>query len=112
MIATLSSWGAMPSLASLFSSRKLQDAQPNWSLWTCGRNTYCRFLSLNTAEATQTLAHMNFFCASTFCASGTQWALEYTPMIRSTFSWLSRRSASAIATSALDWASATTGVIL
>ena len=76
MIATLSSSGAMPSFASLFSLRKVQDAQPNWSLWTCGRNTYLRFLSLNTAEATQTLAHMNFFWASTFWASGTQWALE------------------------------------
>ena len=76
MIATLSSSGATPSFAWLFSSRKVQDAQPNWSLWTCGRNTYCRFLSLNTAEAVQTLAHMNSFCASTFWASGTQWALE------------------------------------
>ena len=61
---------------------------------------------MNTAEATQTLAHMNFFAASTFGASGTQCALENTPMIRSTFSCSSRRVASLIATSALDCASA------
>jgi hypothetical protein len=31
---------------------------------------------LNTLEATQTLAHMNLFAASTRCAIGTQCALE------------------------------------
>ena len=54
----------------------MQEASPNWSEWTCGRNTYCRFLSLNTAEATQMLIHMNFLAASTLAAIGTQCALE------------------------------------
>ena len=55
---------------------KEQDASPNWSECTCGRKTYCRFLSLKTAEATHTLAHMNFLAASTRAAIGTQCALE------------------------------------
>ena len=76
----------MPSFFSAYSWRKVQDAQPNWSEWTWPRNTYFRFLSLNTADDTQTFAHMNFCCASTFWAIGTQWAEENTPMIRSTFS--------------------------
>ena len=54
----------------------MHDASPNWSEWTCGRNTYCSFLSFSTAEATQVLIHMNFFAASTLAAIGTQCALE------------------------------------
>src|SRR5688572_23267146 len=76
MMATLMSLASLPSLALAFSAMKEQEASPNWSEWTCGRNTYCRFLSLNTAEAMQTLAHMNFLAASTLAAIGTQWALE------------------------------------
>jgi hypothetical protein len=49
---------------------------------------------------------MNCLAASTRCAIGTQCALEYTPMIRSTFSCSSSRVASLIATSVLDCASA------
>ena len=86
MIATLSLFGSLFSLALALSLRSEQEAAPNWSECTCGRNTYCRFLPLNTLEAVHTFAHMNFFAASTFCAIGTQCALEYTPMIRFTFS--------------------------
>ena len=106
MIATFRSFGSLPRRALAFSFRNVHDAWPNWSLCTCARNTFFRFLSLKTAEATQTLAHMNLLAASTFCAIGTQWALENTPMIRSTFSWFSSRSVSLIATSGLDCASA------
>src|SRR3970040_340686 len=112
MIATRRSFGALFSFALDCSFRNEQEAAPNWSVSTWARTTYCRFLPLNTLEATQTFAHMNFFAASTFCAIGTQCALEYTPMIRSTFSWSSQRVASLIATSPLDWASAYTGLIL
>ena len=61
---------------------------------------------MNTADEMHTLAHMKRFWASTFCAMGTQCPLEYTPMMRSTFSWSSRRVASLMATSAFDCASA------
>ena len=105
MMATFSSFGSLPSRALACSLRKVQDASPNWSECTWARKTFVSFLSLNTAEATQTLAHMKRLAASTFCAIGTQWALENTPMIMSTFSWFSRRSVSLMATSALDWAS-------
>src|SRR3954447_550301 len=76
MIAILRSFGSLPSFAFAFSATKEHEASPYWSEWMVGRKTYCRFLSLNTAEATQTFAHMNFFAASTFAAIGTQWALE------------------------------------
>jgi hypothetical protein len=106
MIATLRPFGSFFSLALAFSLRKEHEAAPNWSECTCGRNTYCSFLSLNTLEATHTLAHMNLLAASTLCAIGTQCALENTPMMRSTRSCSSSRVASLIATSAFDCASA------
>ena len=56
--------------------------------------------------------HRNFFCRSTFSASGTACAEEYTPARMSTLSTLSSRSASLIATSALDWLSPSTWMIL
>ena len=61
---------------------------------------------MNTAEATQTFAQKNFFAALTFAAIGTHCALENTPMRRSTLASLRSRSASLIATSVFDWASA------
>jgi len=76
MIATLRSLTSLPSFDLAFSDRKMQDASPNWSECTCGRNTYCSFLSFSTAEATQVLIHMNFLAASTLAAIGTQCALE------------------------------------
>ena len=76
MMATLMSFTSFLSLDLAFSAMNEQDASPNWSECTCGRNTYCRFLSLKTAEATHTLAHMNFLAASTRAAIGTQCALE------------------------------------
>ncbi len=76
MMATLTSFTSFLSFALAFSAMKTQDASPNWSECTCGRNTYWRFLSLKTAEATHTLAHMNFLAASTRAAIGTQCALE------------------------------------
>ena len=91
---------------------KLQDASPNWSEWTCGRKTCVRFLPLKTAEATQTFAHMSRFAASTLAAIGTQCADENTPINASTLTSFRRRSASLIATSALDWASAYVATIL
>ena len=63
-------------------------------------------MSFSTAEATQTFIHMNRLAASTFWAIGTHWALEKRPMMRSTFSWLSRRSDSLMETSTLLCASA------
>ena len=66
----------MPIFFSEFSFRKAHEASPNWSECTCGRNAYWSFLSLSTAEATQTFIQKNFFAASVFCAIGTQWALE------------------------------------
>ena len=90
----------------------MHEASPNWSECTCGRNTYCRFRPFSTAEATQVLIQKNFFAASTFAASGTQCALENTPMMRSTFCSLSSRSASLIATSVFDCASAAMNTIL
>ena len=109
MMATFSSSGATPSFSCDCSFRNRQDAAPNWSEWTWARKTYCRFLSLKTADETQVVAHMNFFCWSTCWAIGTQCADEKTPMIRSTFSCSCSRVISLIATSALDWASAITG---
>src|SRR4030095_4606787 len=76
MIATLMSLASLPSLALAFSAMNEHDASPNWSECTCGRNTYCRFLSLSTADATHTLAQKNFFAASPLAAIGTQCALE------------------------------------
>ena len=54
----------------------------------------------------------NFFCLSTFSASGTAWALEYTPARMSTFSTLRSRSVSLIAASVFDWLSPSTWTIL
>ena len=96
----------MPIFFSEFSFRNVHEASPNWSECTCGRNAYWSFLSFSTAEATQTFIQKNFFAASVFCAIGTQWALEYTPISMSTRSWLMSRSVSLIATSAFDCASA------
>ena len=105
MIATLMSLGSLPSFFA-FSAMNEHDASPYWSEWMVGRNTYCRFLPFSTAEDTQTGIQRNFFAASTFAASGTHCALEKTPMITSTFCSFSRRSASLIATSVFDCASA------
>ena len=74
----------MPIFFSEFSLRNAQDASPNWSECTCGRNTYWSFLSFSTAEATQTFIQKNFFAASVRCAIGTQCALEKTPISTST----------------------------
>src|SRR5438876_178965 len=59
----------------------------------CGRNVYWRLRSFRTASAIAVVIHRNFCCLSTFSASGTAWALEYTPARMSTFSTLSSRSA-------------------
>ena len=76
MIATLRSFTSLPSFDLAFSARNWHEASPNWSEWTCGRNTYCSLRSFSTAEATQVLIHMNFLAASTLAAIGTQCALE------------------------------------
>ncbi len=85
-MATLSSAGSLCSFDLALSLRSEQEAAPNWSVCTWGRNTYCRFLPLNTLEAVHTFTHMNLLAASTFCARGTQCALEYRPITRLTFS--------------------------
>ena len=77
-----------------------------------GRKVYCRLRSLRTLSAIAVVIQRNFFCLSTFSASGTAWALEYTPARMSTLSTFSSRSASLMATSALDWLSPSTCTIL
>src|SRR5260370_957799 len=79
MMATLTSFGSLPSFLA-FSPTNEQEASPYWSEWMVGRNTNCRFLSLNTAEEMQTFIQRNFLAASTLAAIGTHCALEYTPI--------------------------------
>ncbi len=74
----------------------------------CGRKVYWRFRSRNTASAMAVVIHRNLFCLSTRSAIGTAWALEYTPARMSTFSTFRSRSASLMATSALDCVSLST----
>ena len=52
------------------------EASPHWSEWAWLRNTYLRFLLRNTADEMHTVAHQNFFAASTLADRGTQWAEE------------------------------------
>src|SRR3954470_650326 len=75
MIATLMSLISLPSFLA-FSAMNEQDASPYWSEWMVGRNAYCRFLPLSTADDTQTGIQRNFLAASTLAASGTHCALE------------------------------------
>src|SRR5438309_136049 len=105
MIATLRSLGSFPNFAFAFSLTNVHEASPYWSEWMLARNTYFKFLSLNTADETQTFAQKIFFAASILAAIGTHCALEKTPMITSTFCSLRRRSVSLIATSVFDCAS-------
>src|SRR6478735_7467640 len=105
MIAIFRFFGSLPNFDLAFSLTNVHEASPYWSEWILARKTYCRFLSLNTADETQTFAQKIFFAASIFAAMGTHCALEKTPMITSTFCSLSRRSVSLIATSVFDCAS-------
>src|SRR5437016_2789814 len=75
MIATLMSFGSLPSFLA-FSATNVHEASPYWSEWMVGRNTYCRFLSLNTADEMQTFIQRNFLAASTLADIGTHCALE------------------------------------
>ena len=52
------------------------ETAPKSPLFGCGRKTYWRFRSLKTASETAVVIQRNFFCLSTFSASGTAWALE------------------------------------
>jgi hypothetical protein len=42
----------------------------------CGRNVYCKFRPSKTFDEIAVVIHRNFFCLSTFSASGTACALE------------------------------------
>ena len=83
MIATLRSFGLLVELGlGVLVEERAGGGAELVASGPAGGTRSCRFLPLNTLEAMQTLTHMNFFAASTFCAIGTQCALEYTPMIR------------------------------
>ena len=52
------------------------EATPKSPLFACGRNVYSRFRSFTTASEIAVVIQRNFFCLSTFSASGTACALE------------------------------------
>ena len=52
------------------------EATPKRPLFVCGRKVYSRFRSFSTASEIAVVIQRNFFCLSTFSASGTACALE------------------------------------
>src|SRR5918996_2538447 len=112
MMATRRSFAGFFNRSCVWAAMYCTETTPNRPPLGWGRNVYWRFRSLSTPSAMAVVIHRNRFCLSTFSASGTAWALEYTPARMSTFSTLSSRSASLIATSAFDWLSPSTWTIL